>query len=91
MALKDFVNGEILSSFAKKFKQHILNDLLGGKKLVYLTQEEYNNLTDAQKHDESIIYNIVNPPGAEAKIVMLTQEEYDSLDILDPDTLYIIE
>lgn len=90
MALKDFVNGEALNSFTKMFKNYILNELLGGKILRYVTQEEYDNLSDSEKNDDSIVWNITNPP-AEQKIVYLTQEEYDALNTLDPDTLYIIE
>lgn len=90
MALKDFVNGEALNSFTKMFKNYILNELLGGKKLKYVTKEEYDALTDAEKNDSSIVWNITNPPEGKA-ILYLTQEEYDALDTLDPNTLYIIE
>ena len=90
MALKDFVNGEALSSFTKMFKNYILNELLGGKILRYVTQEEYDALTDDEKNDSSIVWNITNPPEGKA-ILYLTQEEYDALDTLDPNTLYIIE
>lgn len=94
MALKDFVNGEKLSSFAKKFKINIFNDLLGGKKLRYVTQEEYNTLTDDQKNDETIAWNIMNEDEiAYVQIREISIDEYWDLydtDALDENTLYII-
>ena len=61
MALESFVNGTMLSDFAKKMKNNIKTDLLGGKKLKYVTQTEYDLLTDDEKNDENIIYNITDP------------------------------
>jgi hypothetical protein len=55
-----FVNGTMLNNFAKKLKSNIKSDLLGGKKLKYVTQAEYDLLTDDEKNDENIIYNITD-------------------------------
>ena len=38
----------------------IVNEWLGGKKLKYLTQEEYDALTDDEKNNDEIIYNIID-------------------------------
>lgn len=37
-----------------------VNDFTGGKKQRYLTQAEYDVLSDEQKNDDSIVYNITN-------------------------------
>ena len=37
-----------------------VNEMTGGKKQVYLTQAEYDILTDEQKNDDTTIYNIVD-------------------------------
>ena len=37
-----------------------VNEMTGGKKQVYLTQAEYDILTDEQKNDDTIIYNIID-------------------------------
>lgn len=37
-----------------------VNEMTGGKKQVYLTQAEYDILTDEQKNDDTIIYNILD-------------------------------
>lgn len=38
----------------------ILNTLMGGKKLRYLTQDEYDSLSDVEKQDETTVYNITD-------------------------------
>ena len=98
-----FVNGTMLSNFAKKLKSNIKSDLLGDKKLRYLTQAEYDALTDDEKNDENIIYNItdvnidgfatedyVNNKLANLQLVQITKAEYDALTTKDPNTLYLI-
>lgn len=37
-----------------------VNEMLGGKKLVYLTQAEYDNLTEAEKNNADVVYNITD-------------------------------
>lgn len=37
-----------------------VDNITGGKKQVYLTQAEYDVLSDEQKNDDSIVYNITN-------------------------------
>ena len=75
MALESFVNGTMLSDFAKKMKNNIKTDLLGGKKLKYVTQTEYDLLTDDEKNDENIIYNITDPDIKD----YVTEEELDQI------------
>ena len=40
----------------------VISEYLGNKKLVYLTQTEYNSLTEEEKKDESVVYNITDAP-----------------------------
>lgn len=40
-----------------------VDEMLGGKKLVYLTQSEYDLLPDAEKNDDNIVYNITDAIG----------------------------
>ena len=37
-----------------------VNEMLGGKKLVYLTQAEYDILTEEEKNNENVVYNITD-------------------------------
>lgn len=37
-----------------------IDNTTGGKKQVYLTEAEYNILTNEQKNDDSIVYNITD-------------------------------
>ena len=69
-----FVNGTMLNNFAKKLKSNIKSDLLGDKKLRYLTQSEYDALTDDEKSDENIIYNITDADIPD----YVTQEELNT-------------
>ena len=36
-----------------------VNDNLGGKKLIYLTEAEYNALPEEEKNLDNIVYNII--------------------------------
>lgn len=49
-----------LDSFAKQLKSNIKTDLLGDKKIRYVSLEEYEALTDTQKNDNSIVWNIID-------------------------------
>lgn len=62
----------------------ILNDMLGGKKLVYLTEADYNALTEEQKNDEGIIYNITDAESADHE-----HENLEFLNKLQPVTFKI--
>ena len=70
MALSDkLINGESLNMFAKKLNDKIKNEvkeMLGGKFLRYVTQDEYDALTDDEKNNPEIVWNIVDPdiPGS---------------------------
>ena len=50
-----------------------VNEMLGGKKLVYLTQAEYDNLTEEEKKDVDVVYNITD-----INITYVTEEELNN-------------
>ena len=43
-------------------EEAVLNNLMGGKKLKYVTQAEYNSLSEAEKNADDIVYNITDAP-----------------------------
>ena len=56
-----------------------INKVSGGKSNVFLTQDEYDTLSEEQKNDDNIVYNIidavetltvVSPNGTQYKIVV---------------------
>ena len=53
----------------------ILNGLMGGKKLKYVTQAEYNNLSESEKNASDVVYNITdapeNPAGSINELVLV--------------------
>ena len=50
-----------------------VNEMLGGKRLVYLTQAEYDILTEEEKNNENIVYNITD-----IDIDYVTEEELNN-------------
>ena len=66
----------------------ILNNLMGGKKLKYVTQAEYDNLSEAEKNANDIVYNITDAPedtlGTINKEVLVAK---DSDVVLDDSTV----
>ena len=50
-----------------------VNEMLGGKRLVYLTQSEYDNLTEEEKNNENVVYNITD-----IDIDYVTEEELNN-------------
>lgn len=52
-----------------------VKDMLGGKALVYLTQAEYDALSEEEKNDENIVYNITDSES--------TDHEHENLEFLD--------
>lgn len=92
MSLKDFVNGERLSQFAKLLKLHLLNDLLGGRKLRYVTQEQYNNLSDDEKNDDYIVWNIIDLTPERAFVHVTFDEYYELIrtNSIDNKVTYVI-
>lgn len=54
-----------------------VREMLGGKSFVYLTQAEYDNLTEEERNDESIIYCITD--AGNVSHVHANQEFLDSL------------
>ena len=47
-------------------EEAVLNGLMGGKKLKYVTQAEYNNLSESEKNASDIVYNITDAPESPA-------------------------
>lgn len=52
-------DGKKLASQHFASKDYV-EEWLGGKKLRYVTNEEYNNLTEEERNDENIIWNILD-------------------------------
>lgn len=52
--------GESVDAYTKAEIDSIIQDYTGGKKQVYLTQSEYDLLTDEQKNNSTIVYNITD-------------------------------
>ena len=50
-----------------------VNEMLGGKRLMYLTQAEYDILTEAEKNNENVVYNITD-----IDIDYVTEEELNN-------------
>ena len=60
MSFSKLVSLEALDSFARMLKTNIKEDLLDNKKIKYLTQQEYEELSDSNKEDDTIVYNIID-------------------------------
>ena len=89
------VTGENLASFALKIRDYIFYELLGGKKIKYVTQAQYDALSDSEKNDEEIVWNITDEyiDTTLIRAQYITQLEYEELlnsDTLDESVLYII-
>ena len=52
--------GESVDAYSKAEIDNIIQEYTGGKKQVYLTQSEYDVLTDEQKNDSTKVYNITD-------------------------------
>ena len=52
--------GESVDAYTKAEMDNIIQEYTGGKKQVYLTQSEYDVLTDEQKNDSTKVYNITD-------------------------------
>lgn len=49
-----------IDAYTKQETDNIIQDYTGGKKQVYLTQAEYDLLTDSEKNDATKVYNITD-------------------------------
>ena len=65
-----------IDAYTKNEINTIIQDYTGGKKQRYLTQAEYDILTDEQKNDDSIVYNITDVDNTYGAI---TNEEIDAM------------
>ena len=54
-----------------------VDDYTGGKKLRYVTQAEYELLTDDQKNDENIVWNITDPDAME--LIQIDEAELNNM------------
>lgn len=68
------LNTEI-TAIPETVKTTILTDLLGGKKHVYLLGSAYDALTEEQKSDDTVVYNIIDAES--------TEHEHENLEILN--------
>jgi hypothetical protein len=48
------------ASFTNYYDKAEIDDLLGAKQQLYLTQEEYNNLSDEEKLNDNVVFNITD-------------------------------
>ena len=78
---KESTSTEELDLFAEKIKADIKENFLDNKKFKYLTQEQYYNLSDEQREDETIVYNIID-----ADDVIITDEDIRAAVIHEGDT-----
>ena len=92
---KKIVTGENLALFALKIRDYIFHELLGGKKIKYVTQAQYNALSDSEKNNEEIVWNITDEDIdiTLMRVQYITQLEYEELldsGTIDESVLYII-
>jgi hypothetical protein len=64
-----------ISAIPNTVKETVLNDLLGGKRHVYLLGDAYDALTEAEKSDDTVVYNIIDAES--------TEHEHENLEILN--------
>lgn len=64
-----------ISAIPDNVKNTVLTDLLGGKRHVYLLGDAYDALTEAEKSDETVVYNIIDAES--------TEHEHENLDTLN--------
>lgn len=64
-----------IAAIPETVKTTVLNDLLGGKRHVYLLGDAYDALTEAEKSDETVVYNIIDAES--------TEHEHGNLEILN--------
>lgn len=74
-----------------------VENMLGGKSIIYLTQAEYDDLTDSEKNSNTITYFITDEKKIEDfitfndnKLWLGTQDEYELLDQHDTDIMYLV-
>jgi hypothetical protein len=48
------------ASFTNYYDKTEIDELLGAKQQLYLTQEEYNNLSDEEKLNDNVVFNITD-------------------------------
>ena len=78
--INDSVGGSIdaaQTSILVEVKKQVdeVKEMLGGKALVYLTQAEYDALSEEEKNNENIVYNITDAKSAD--------HEHENLDLLN--------
>ena len=64
-----------IAAIPETVKSTVLNELLGGKRHVYLLGDAYDALTEAEKSDETVVYNIIDAES--------TEHEHENLDTLN--------
>ena len=48
------------ASFTNYYDKTEIDELLGAKQQLYVTQEEYNNLSDEEKLNDNVVFNIID-------------------------------
>ena len=48
------------ASFTNYYDKTEIDELYGAKQLLYLTQEEYNNLSDEERLNDNVVFNIID-------------------------------
>ena len=67
-ATEEYVDAKIATT------NSYVNEMLGGKRLVYLTQAEYDNLTEEEKNNTDVVYNITDSFGFDGDYNSLTNK-----------------
>lgn len=87
-----FASEQLLSSEITR-----VENMLGGRSIVYLTQAEYDDLTESEKNSNTITYAITDEKKIEDfitfndnKLWLGTKEEYALLDQHDTNVMYLI-
>ena len=58
----DSITVDLSNYYTKQEVESKILEFMGGKKLVYKTQAQYNVLSDTEKNREDIVYNIIDVP-----------------------------
>lgn len=48
------------ASFTNYYDKTEIDELLGAKQQLYVTQEEYNNLSDEERLNDNVVFNIID-------------------------------
>ena len=69
------------ASFTNYYDKTEIDELYGAKQLLYLTQEEYNNLSDEEKLNDNVVFNIIDAVTEYPTIEQVNELVSDKADI----------